>query len=348
MYAGVVHKPFDIRYEQINTPKPEKGEVLVKVKYTGICGSDIPRVNGDACRFFPNILGHEFSGMIVELGEGVTERKVGDRIAGVPLLPCMQCADCQKGNYSLCKNYSFIGSRRFGSFAQYVALPVQNTVVIDDAVNFVQGALFEPATVARHALSCARFAPGGTVAIIGAGTIGVLTMQWCKIFGASKIVMLDCSPEKLDYCLRLGVDGVVSTLDEDPVAQALELSGGRGYDFVFEAAGSSETIKTAYRIAANGACICMIGTPKNPVTFSVSEWECINRKEMYVTGSWMSYSAPFPGREWTETAHFFSKGLLQLDENMIQEIIPLSRIDEAFAMFANGAVKGKILIDSEA
>ena len=209
MYAGVVHKPFDIRYEQIETPKPQKGEVLVKVKYTGICGSDVPRVNGNACHFFPNVLGHEFSGTIVELGDGVTDRKVGQRIAGVPLLPCMQCEDCQKGNYSLCKHYSFIGSRRYGSFAEYVALPACNTVVIDDAVTFVQGALFEPATVARHALRCAKYMPGKTVAILGAGTIGNLTMQWCKIFGASKIVMLDCFQDKLDFCLRLGANGVV-------------------------------------------------------------------------------------------------------------------------------------------
>ncbi|MBE6984918.1 MAG: galactitol-1-phosphate 5-dehydrogenase [Ruminococcaceae bacterium] len=349
MYAGVVHEPFDIRYEQIETPKIAADEVLVKVKYTGICGSDIPRVNGNACHFFPNVLGHEFSGTIVAVGENVTDRKVSDRVAGVPLVPCMKCADCQKGDYSLCKHYSFIGSRRFGSFAEYVAMPAQNTVVLDDAVTFEQGALFEPATVALHGLRCAKYEPGKVVAIIGAGTIGALTMQWCKIFGASKIVMLDCSSEKLEYAKNLGADGCVLTTGEDWYQQAMALSGGRGFDFVFESAGSSVTIKMAYRIAASHAHVCIIGTPKNDVTFSVSEWENLNRKEMYVTGSWMSYSAPFPGSEWTETAHFFSTGALKLDSSMIWKILPLSRIDEAFAMFNTpGAVKGKILIDSEA
>ena len=110
MKAGVVHAREDIRYEDIPKPSPGKDQVLIKVKYTGICGSDIPRVNGDACHYFPNVLGHEFSGTIEETGANVTGLKPGDRVAGVPLVPCMKCEDCQKGNYSLCKHYSFIGS----------------------------------------------------------------------------------------------------------------------------------------------------------------------------------------------------------------------------------------------
>ena len=98
MKAGVVHAREDIRYEEIEKPKATAGHVLIKVKYTGICGSDIPRVNGNACHFFPNVLGHEFSGVVEEIGEGVTSLKPGDRVAGVPLVPCMKCADCQKGN----------------------------------------------------------------------------------------------------------------------------------------------------------------------------------------------------------------------------------------------------------
>ncbi len=349
MYAGVVHKSFDIRYEQVDTPKPQAGEVLVKVKYTGICGSDIPRVNGNACHFFPVILGHEFAGTIVELGEGVTDRQVGQRVAGVPLVPCMECVDCKAGNYSLCKHYSFIGSRRNGSFAEYVALPAINTVPIGDDVSFELGALFEPATVAIHGLRCANYQPGKTVAIIGAGTIGTLTLQWCRILGAEKIVMFNRSPEKLARSIAdYGADAGVNTSEDDYLEQAMALTDGRGYDYVFETAGGSDTIKMAYKLVANCGQICMIGTPKNEVVFSVSEWEQLNRKEMHVTGSWMSYSAPFPGDEWTQTAHYFGTGELKLDESLIFRKIPLSRIDEAFKLFETpGAVKGKILIDSE-
>lgn len=348
MYAGVVHAKNDIRYETIETPVPKAGEVLVKVKYTGICGSDVPRVNGDACHFFPNVLGHEFSGVIAACGDGVTTRKVGDRVAGVPLVPCMQCEDCRKGNFALCKHYSFVGSRRYGSFAEYVAVPAENTVPIAAAVSFEMGAFFEPATVALHGLECADYRPGKTVAILGAGTIGTLTMQWAKIFGAKQIVVFDRHAEKLARCMALAADAVIDTSDADFLKKALALTDGRGFDYVYETAGSAEMIRLSYQIAANCAQICMIGTPKSEVTFSVAEWENVNRKEFHLTGSWMSYSAPFPGHEWDLTAHYFASGDLKIDEEMIFQKIPLQNIAQAFAMYQTpGAVKGKILIDSE-
>ena len=349
MKAGVVHAREDIRYEDIQKPVPKQGQVLVKVKYTGICGSDIPRVNGDACHFFPNVLGHEFSGTIAETGEGVTSVKVGDRVAGVPLVPCMKCEDCQKGNYSLCKHYSFIGSREFGSFAEYVAVPERNVVKFDDEVSFEQGAFFEPATVALHGLERNEFRGGGTVAILGGGTIGLLTMQWAKIFGAKKVVVFDIVPERLELAARLGADAGVNTLDADFKQQAAALTDGRGFDYVYETAGNTITMKMAFELAGNKAQICMIGTPTREMTFSVAEWENMNRKEFKVTGSWMSYSAPFPGHEWTMTAHYFKTGQLKFDESFTYKKVPLSEIASAFEMFKTpGLVKGKILVDSEA
>lgn len=349
MKAGVVHAREDIRYEDIQKPVLKQGQVLVKVKYTGICGSDIPRVNGDACHFFPNVLGHEFSGTIAEVGEGVTSVNVGDRVAGVPLVPCMKCEDCQKGNYSLCKHYSFIGSREFGSFAEYVAVPERNVVKFDDEVSFEQGAFFEPATVALHGLERNEFRGGGTVAILGGGTIGLLTMQWAKIFGAKKVVVFDIVPERLELAARLGADAGVNTLDADFKQQVAELTDGRGFDYVYETAGNTITMKMAFELAGNKAQICMIGTPTREMTFSVAEWENMNRKEFKVTGSWMSYSAPFPGHEWTMTAHYFKTGQLKFDESFIFKKVPLSEIASAFEMFKTpGLVKGKVLIDSEA
>ena len=169
MKAGVVHATNDIRYEEIDKPKADPGKVVVKVKYTGICGSDIPRVNADACHFFPNVLGHEFSGIVDEVGEGVTLVKKGDRVAGVPLVPCLKCPDCQRGDYSLCKHYSFIGSREFGSFAEYVSMPELNVVKFGDDVSFEKGAFFEPATVALHGLRRVDYKGGKNVAILGGG-----------------------------------------------------------------------------------------------------------------------------------------------------------------------------------
>ena len=349
MKAGVVHAKYDIRYEEIEKPAVEEGKVLVKVKYTGICGSDVPRVNGDACHFFPNVLGHEFSGTVAEVGEGVTSVKPGDRVAGVPLVPCMKCVDCQQGNYSLCKHYSFIGSREFGSFAEYVLMPERNVVPFADEIGFEQGAFFEPATVALHGLQRVPYEGGKNVAILGGGTVGLFTMQWARIFGAKNLVVFDIEDSRLDLGKDLGATAGINTRDEDFMEQAMDITGGRGYDYVFETAGNTVTMKMAFALAANKANMCFIGTPTRELTFTVKEWECMNRKEFNLTGSWMSYSAPFPGKEWELVAHYFKTGDLKFDESLIFKKIPLSRIADAFEMYRTpGTVKGKILIDSEA
>lgn len=348
MKAGVVHAKNDIRYEEIEKPVPGPGQVLIKVKYTGICGSDVPRVNGDACHFFPNVLGHEFSGVVEELGEGVTSLQAGDRVAGVPLIPCMKCEDCQRGNYSLCRNYSFIGSRQFGSFAEYVVVPEKNAVKFDDSISFEQGAFFEPATVALHGLLRNNYQGGGTVAVLGGGTIGMMTMQWARIYGAAKVVVFDIVEERLELAKRLGADAAVNTLDERFKDQVQELTGGRGFDYVYETAGNTITMKLAFNLAGNKSGVCFIGTPTREICFTVPEWENINRKEFKLTGSWMSYSAPFPGKEWDLAAHYFKTGELKFDESFIYQRMPLSRIADAFELFKTpGRVKGKILIDSE-
>lgn len=348
MFAGVVHAPFDIRYEQMQTPTPKEKEVLVKVKYTGICGSDVPRVNGNACHFFPNVLGHEFSGVVDAVGSEVTGVRPGDRVAGIPLVPCMECEDCRNGNYSLCKHYSFIGSRRQGSFAEYVAVPERNVFRFDDDVSFLEGALFEPSTVAIHGLYCADFAAGKSLLVLGCGTIGLLTVQWGRILGASKIAAVNRSKAKLPLAERLGAELTVSTLDADYADRLMQYTDGRGFDYVLDCTGSVESMKQSFRFAANKAHICMVGTPKEPISFTVQEWEQMNRKEFLLTGSWMSYSAPFPGKEWEMTAEHFRLGDLNLDEQMIDRILPLSEIREAFELYKTpGLVKGKILIDSE-
>lgn len=349
MKAGVVHARGDIRYEEIEKPVPSAGQVLIKVKYTGICGSDVPRVNGDACHYFPNVLGHEFSGVVEEIGEGVKSVKPDDRVAGVPLVPCMQCEDCQKGNYSLCKHYSFIGSREFGSFAEYVAVPERNVVKFEDSVSFEQGALFEPATVALHGLLRVPYEGGKTVAVLGGGPIGMFVAQWARIFGAREIVVFDIADERLKLGRRLGATAGIHTLEDGFLDKAMELTFGRGYDYVFETAGNTVTMKLAFALAANKANVCFVGTPTKELSFTVEEWENLNRREFNLTGSWMSYSAPFPGKEWELTAHYFRTGDLKFDESFVFQKIPLSRIADAFEMYKTpGAVKGKILIDSEA
>ena len=336
MKAGILYGNKDIRYVDTPTPEAGRGEVVVKVKMTGICGSDVPRVLHNGAHYYPIILGHEFSGEIFEIGDEVDNFDIGDKVSGAPLIPCMKCCDCQNGNFSLCKNYTFIGSRELGSFAEYVKIPAQNAIKFDNSLSFEQGAFFEPSTVAIHGIKCADFKGGKDVAILGGGTIGLFTMQWAKIYGAKSVTVFDISDKRLALAKKLGADYVVNTLSTEATEK---------YPYVFETAGQIATMKSAFSIADNKARLCFIGTPHEDITFTPREWENMNRKEFKLTGSWMSYSAPFPGDEWELTAHYFKTGQLKFSDELVFKKYHMSEISDALMLFENPKnVGGKILL----
>ena len=344
MKAAVLYGNEYIRYTDWETPVCGDNDVKVRVRAAGICGSDVPRVLHNGAHFYPIVLGHEFSGDVVETGRNVKSIKVGDTVSGAPLLPCMECENCKKGDFALCRHYSFIGSRQQGSFADYVVLPEKNAIKYDPSVPYVQAAMFEPSAVAAHGVL--HMGPcGGTYAVLGLGTIGIFTMQWARILGADKVVAFDIDDSRLALARRMGADDTVNTLKEGFMEKAMELTGGRGYDAVLESAGSPVTMKMAFALAANKAKLCFIGTPHKDMTFTPAEWENLNRKEFTLTGSWMSYSSPFPGREWELTAQCFADGRLRFDPEFIYRTFPMSEAAEAFALYKNpGQVHGKIML----
>jgi len=252
----------------------------------------------------------------------------------------MVCEDCQKGNYSLCKHYSFIGSREQGRFAEFLKIPVKNAVKFDQAIPYDQAAFFEPSTVALHGLRVNCYKGGEDVAILGGGTIGIFMTQWAKIYGAKSVTVFDIARERLDICKQFGADYAV-----DPNNDEVEKNK---YGYVFETAGITDTMRLSFEIAANKAHICFVGAPTRELAFSPELFEKMNRKEFTLTGSWMSYSAPFPGDEWTLTAHCFKTGQLIFDDCLVFKKYPMSAAAEAFRMFKTpGAVKGKILLYNE-
>lgn len=348
MKAAVLYGNRDIRYDDYPTPKTLPGTIKIRIRAAGICGSDVPRVLHNGAHSYPIVLGHEFSGDVVETGEGVTRIKPGDTVSGAPLLPCMKCADCLAGNYSLCKNYSFIGSRQQGSFADYVVIPEENAVQYDPSIPYEQAAMFEPSTVALHGIYLNNYRPGEYVAVLGCGTIGIFTLQWAKIFGSRKIVAFDIDDGRLELARRMGADAVVNTASSDFKEAALALTEGKGFGQVFEAAGNPDTMRMAFEAAGNRSNLCFIGTPHVPLTFTQKEWENMNRKEFRLTGSWMSYSAPFPGKEWALTAHYFATGQLRFDPAFIFRRFPMSRAAEAFGLYDTPSqVHGKIMLINE-
>jgi L-iditol 2-dehydrogenase len=345
MKAGIVFEKGKIAWGDWKDPEVSPGKVLIEVKACGICGSDVPRVLGDEARFYPIVIGHEFSGIVKEVGDGVSSLCPGDRVAGVPLVPCMKCGDCASGNYALCKRYSFIGSREQGAFAQYVCVPEKNAVPFGGSVSFEEAAFFEPSTVGLHGVLAAGAIGGKYTAVLGGGTIGLFTAVWARLFGADKVCVFDIDESRLELAKKFGADAVINTGNERFREEAMEYTGGKGFGCVFESAGVSATELLAYELAANKARVIFIGTPHSPLTFSRSLWENLNRKEFVLTGTWMSYSAPFPGKEWTLTAEYISDGRLKFDDSLIFKSFPLEQVDKAFDLFKNPRdVKGKVLV----
>lgn len=348
MKAAVVVGYNDIQYRDIPEPEVGAGEVKVAVKFCGICGSDIPRVLKGTCHSFPQVLGHEFSGFITEVADGVTSVKVGDRVVGVPLIPCYECANCKKGNYSLCKRYSFVGSRQQGAMAEYVVVPESNVYKIDKNIPMHLAALFEPSTVALHGILINDFHPTANdhVVVIGAGIIALFTLQWCKILGAQYITAVIRNKSREQIVRKYGANNVVSSLDEGYIDSALSRTEGRGYVYVFDAAGTGDTIKASLLLAASKSHVCLIGTPAQPINFTVKEWELVNRKEILLTGSWMSYSAPWPGEEWRMTGKCLANGQLEIGDDMVYACYDLKHIRKAFEEYGerHNHVKGRIVI----
>ena len=348
MKAAVLHANEDLRWEEYPTPEITENQLLIRIKVTGICGSDIPRVLKNGAHSYPIVLGHEFSGEVVKTGRLTTGFNIGDRVTAAPLVPCRYCPDCLAGNFSLCKNYTFIGSRIQGSFAEYLAVPAVNAVKFNDRVSFEQAAFFEPSTVALHGIFCNNYKAGGNVAILGGGTIGMFTLQWCNILGAKSVTVFDINDSRLSLALELGASQVINTLGQDYLEKAKEQTRNRGYDYIFETAGKTETMKTAFELAANKAKVCFIGTPSTTLSFTPKEFENLNRKEFNLTGSWMSYSSPFPGKEWMMTSQYLSSGVLKVTPSFIFKKFPLSKAQEAFMLFKDAkSVKGKVLLVNE-
>lgn len=344
MKAAVLYGQKDLRVEEIDKPEIGQDEVLVRVRATGICGSDIPRVLGTASHYYPNVFGHEFSGQVEAIGTEVTHVKPGDKVTVAPLKPCHKCEDCLSGNHALCKNYSFIGSREFGAWAEYVKAPGVNVVKLPDTCGFVEGAFIEPITVALHGLYLMDFKPLSTVAITGMGTIGLLTLQCAKIMGAKEITVFDIDDARLAVAKELGADHVVNTMTEDVTQRVAEVSGGKGFEMVLETAGVPQTELLCLEIAGPKASVMYIGTPHKSFSIEPKQFELMNRKELTLRGSWMSYSAPYPGKEWLMAAHYLGTGQIKV-EALIDRKIPMEDMWAAFEDIEARKVSGKVIIE---
>ncbi|MGF1718784.1 alcohol dehydrogenase catalytic domain-containing protein [Vibrio kyushuensis] len=328
----------------IAQPEVEDNSVIVKVHFSGLCGSDLPRIFYDGAHFYPIVLGHEFSGEIIEIGKGVADLKVGDRIACAPLIPCGECEQCNEGNYSLCPNYSFIGSRIQGGNAQYVKVPSKCCFKLADDVTSQDAAFFEPLTVSLHPILMADGCEGKNVVIVGVGTIGLLAVQAAKALGAVSVTAIDIDQSKLEKAMSMGADFVINSGTEDGIALANNIETPHGAQLILETAGNPQTVKLCISIAKPKATIALIGTLHHDLTMSHQEFGQILRKELKLFGSWMNYSAPYPGKEWELAESLFSCGLIKTDA-LIDGLYSPSNFVERVSELQGQSPSGKILLD---
>lgn len=245
-------------------PTPKDDEVLVKLEYVGICGSDLHYYEhgriGDYIVEPPFVLGHEPGGTVVEVGKDVKHLKVGDRVALEPGKTCGHCEFCKTGRYNLCPDVIFFATPPVdGVFQEYVAHEADLCFKLPENVSTMEGALIEPLAVGMHAANQGGAHLGQTAVVTGAGCIGLVTLLSLKAMGVSNVIVVDIMEKRLQKALELGATAVINGKEEDTVARIMELTGGRGFDLGIETAGSQITASQLIKGANKGATIVFVG-----------------------------------------------------------------------------------------
>ncbi|CDR64606.1 TPA: galactitol-1-phosphate 5-dehydrogenase [Staphylococcus argenteus] len=324
----------DLRYEDCAKPDIEKSnDVVVKVRATGICGSDTSRYKkmGPYIKGMP--FGHEFSGVVEAIGNNVTHVKVGDKVTGCPAIPCYECDYCLKGEFSRCEQLYVIGSYEPGSFAEYVKLPAQNIIKVPENVDFIEAAMIEPSAVVAHGFYKTNIKPGITVAVMGCGSIGLLAIQWARIFGATHIIAIDIDTHKLDIAKSLGAHQTINSRDVDLEA-FIENNYANQIDLAIESSGAKVTIGQILTLPKKGGEVVLLGIPYDDIDIDRVHFEKILRNELTVYGSWNALSSHFPGREWTATLSYMAMKDINV-KPIISHYLPLEKGPDTFDKLVN-------------
>lgn len=277
MKTAVMTGLMDVKLEQRPIPLPKDHEVLVKIEYVGICGSDLHYYESGRIGNFivepPFVLGHEAGGTVVETGSSVKNLKPGDRVALEPGKTCGTCEFCKAGKYNLCKDVVFFATPPVdGVFQEYVAHDAGLCFPLPDSVSTMEGALIEPLAVGMHAAMQGGARLGQTAVVTGAGCIGLVSLLSLKAMGVSKVYVVDVMEKRLNKALELGADGVINGKEEDAVKRIMELTGGKGCDLGIETAGTQTTTAQLIHGAKKGSTIVLVGySASGEVTLPIGE-----------------------------------------------------------------------------
>jgi L-iditol 2-dehydrogenase len=312
MRAAQLFAPGEMRIVELERPEPGPGEVLIHVVACGICGSDRHMFRGEYPTAKPVTLGHEFSGIIVGLGAGVTALAMGDRVAGDPNVPCGQCSFCLRGKPNHCTELKPIGVMRNGGFAEYVVAPADYLAKLPADLNPLYGAFCEPVSCCVHAIDVARIRKGDSVTIIGSGVIGLLMVELVKREGAGRIVLSTRQAARRNLARELGATETVDP-SADGGTEALLALAPEGYDVVIECAGTGETFLQSLAIARKGGTVVPFGVVPQDERVTISPFELLTR-ELRVEPAWLN------PKTLARAAELIASGALSLDRLITRTI----------------------------
>ena len=264
MRAAVLNGPFALQVVEKQKPGLSAGEVLVRVNYCGICGSDLHAYKSGLFPFGMTI-GHEYSGIIEEVDPAAGEVKVGEKVTGIPSLACGNCFSCRVGKDNICENMTVIGVSREGAMAEAVVVPAESIALMPAAMPLELGTLVEPCSVALHASKMVELLPEQKVVILGAGAIGLSLLLELKRRGLESIVVADINSGRARKALDLGAWNVIDLGEEKLERRIDELTGGAGADVVFECVGIPDTIKDSVNLVRQGGTVMVLGICEIPV-----------------------------------------------------------------------------------
>lgn len=350
MKAWVLHGANDFRYEEVGKPDLAEGEVLVKVMAAGICGSDIPRIYQTGAHKMPLIPGHEFSGIVEEIGHNVSAEWLHRRVGVFPLIPCRSCIPCINKQYEMCRNYNYLGSRSDGGFAEYVAVPLANLIELPDNVSFEAAAMLEPMAVAVHAMRKGTvdlgLAKDVAVAVCGLGTIGLLLTMFLVDAGYRNIYVIGNKELQRDKVMSLGItsDRYCDSREKDASNWLQECVGG--VDLFFECVGKNETLSCGVKSTSPSGRVVLVGNPHSDVALDRNTYWKILRSQLTVCGTWNS---SFTGED-TDDWHY-AMGKLEvgkvLPEALISHRLPLEQLQQGLAvMHDRKEAYGKVMVNS--
>ncbi len=263
MKAVVWDKINHVTIEERPMPKADEGHVVVKVKAVGVCATDIHMISGNvALAQPPAILGHEIAGVIEEVGNAVHGWEKGDRVVIDTIVSCGRCTACKSGRKELCSERNEIGYNPYdGGYAEYVRVPAQCLVHLPESVSFRDAAIMESVACPFGAVLRIGVKPGSTVLVQGGGPAGIAFIQAAKLSGAKKVIASVKGKERMEYTKHFGADVVIDAKNEDVLARVMEITGGKGCEYVMDAAGTSESILLCFDACKNGGDVLYYGIP---------------------------------------------------------------------------------------